>query len=90
MRGAAVISRIAAGLLVATLAGCANEPNASPYQQNMSHLGGLVLLPQDLGETSTDSAAMPRKSVASKVLSAMAFEKVTGLKADPARLLQTD
>jgi hypothetical protein len=70
------------------LAGCANEPIASPSQHNMSHLGGLVLLPQDLSDT--QAPAMPHKTVASKVLSAIAFERVTGLKADPARLLQTD
>jgi hypothetical protein len=37
--------------------------------------------------TSLDPA---RKTVAAKVLSAMAFERVTGRKADPARLLMVD
>lgn len=58
----------------------------------MSNLGALVLTPADLStqaHAATETAA-PRKTMASKVLAAMAFEKVTGRKADPARLLETD
>lgn len=83
-------SRIAVGLLVLGLAGCANEPIASPFDQQMSYLGAIVVTPNDLaGDTKTVRAA-PKKTVATKVLSAIAFERVTGFKADPARLLQTD
>ena len=82
-------SRIAAGLLALSLAGCANEPNSSPLQAPMS-LGAIVVTPRDLAGGTKPALAAPRKTVASKVLSAMAFERVTGLKADPARLLETD
>lgn len=58
----------------------------------MSRLGALVLTPADLPSEASGlrEELAPRKTVASKVLSAMAFERVTGLKADPARLLETD
>ena len=82
-------TRIAAGLLAISLAGCANEPIASPFAPPMS-LGAIVVTRQDLAGDTMPALAAPKKTVASKVLSAMAFERVTGFKADPARLLQTD
>ena len=82
-------SRIVAALLALSFAGCANEPIASPFQAPMS-LGAIVVTPKDLAGDTKPAYAAPKKTVASKVLSAMAFERVTGLKADPARLLETD
>jgi hypothetical protein len=75
---------------VLALGGCANEPVAAPFSTQMSHLGAVVLAPRDLSGVTNAEAAEPKKSVASKVLSARAFERVTGFKTDPARLLETD
>lgn len=83
-------SRIAAGLLVLGLAGCANEPVASPVDGQMYRLGAIVVTPEDLAGDRDGARSQPKKTVASKVLSAIAFERVTGFKVDPARLLQTD
>ena len=72
------------------LAGCANEPIASPFQQPVAHLGAIAATSDaPAGDTIADAGAR-KKTVASKVLSAMAFERVTGLKADPARLLEAE
>lgn len=83
-------SRLAAGLIVLCLAGCANEPIAAPYDPPMS-LGAIVVTPQDLAPDTVTSRrrvdSIQTKTVASKVLAAMAFERGTGLKADPARLI---
>jgi hypothetical protein len=88
--GAFVTKRAAlaiATLAVAgTLAGCASEP-VTPWPEPPSGLGAVRVEPQDLGLVPEKS---PKKTVATKVLSAMAFERVTGLKADPARLLETE
>ena len=80
-------SQIAAGLLALGLAGCANEPIS--FKPPMS-LGAIVVTSKDLGGDTRPNVAEPKKTVASKVLSAMAFERVTGFKADPARLLETE
>ncbi len=71
------------------LAGCANEPAASVPFGEMSHLGMLVANEPDGAESSEDVPQMKR-TVASKVLSSMAFQRVTGLRADPASLLELD
>lgn len=55
-------------------------------------LGAIVVTRQDLAPDTGPGtrSAIQRKSVASKVLAAMAFERATGLKADPARLLENE
>lgn len=90
--GVAVTLRFAAGMLAVLLGGCAGEPTSAP----MSRLGasefGAVSAAQAAPQQPVRAEAIEpvRKTVAAKVLSAMAFEKVTGLKADPARLLEAE
>jgi hypothetical protein len=75
-----VASRI--GLLGFLLGGCSSDPLtlgvASP-----SYLGARNMESPRTDETSAD----PRVN-SSKVLSAIVFERVTGLQVDPARLVQ--
>jgi hypothetical protein len=84
--GCAVKLRIATGLLVLSLAGCASD---TPFEPPMS-LGAMVVTPKGSAKNTNPEFAAAKKTVASKVLSAMAFERVTGFKADPARLLETE
>jgi hypothetical protein len=71
------------------LAGCANEPATPAQFGEMSHLGMMVAFEPEGAEASEVLPEM-KKTVASKVLSSMAFQRVTGLSADPARLLDLD
>jgi hypothetical protein len=71
------------------LGGCANEPAASVSFGEMSHLGMLVAIEPD-GTESSEGVPRMKRTVASKVLSSMAFQRITGLRADPARLLELD
>lgn len=68
---------------IATLvAGCAGEPSSQTPAFSLMHLGAPVEEPPESSETSALD-----KTSASKVLSAIAFERVTGNPVDPARLL---
>ena len=69
-----MVGRVAALLIVGIgLAGCANsEPHSSP-----------LVTPAQASEPEPDPG---RKTLASKVLGALALERVTGRKPDPARL----
>jgi type IV pilus biogenesis protein CpaD/CtpE len=64
-----------AGLLAGLLAGCANNPPIST---------GFAP-PAQANEVDPDPS---KKTLASKVLSAIALERVTGRKPDPARLTE--
>jgi hypothetical protein len=49
-----------------------------------------MLAPTTIGQSADGAQApseLPKKSMADRVLAAMALERVTGLKPDPARLL---
>lgn len=70
MLGKGVFMAVVAGLV---LAGCANsQPLATGFAG-----------PANAAETEADPA---QKSIGSKILGAMALERVTGAKPDPARL----
>ncbi|MGQ0672392.1 MAG: hypothetical protein ACT4N2_05865 [Hyphomicrobium sp.] len=56
----------------------------------MSRLGATFQSVSDFESSDGDQSLAPRRTLATRVLSAMAFERVTGFKADPARLLETD
>jgi hypothetical protein len=86
--GASVISRVVAVAIALIGAGCANEPASSLG----SEARGLSAATEPASqEADSDVAPLAtKKSMASKVLSAIAFERVTGLKADPARLVTGD
>ncbi len=76
------------GLMV-LLSGCANEPAASIPFGEKYHLGMLVAIEPD-GAESSEGVPRMKRTVASKVLSSMAFQRVTGLRPDPARLLEVE
>lgn len=82
-------ARIVLGGLVMLLAGCANEQASDINFGTMAHLGVFSSV-DDEDTSQVPDVPLMKKTVASKVLSAMAFERVTGLHADPARLLETD
>ena len=68
---------LVAGIAVAC-AGCAGD----------SQMGsGFSASPVTSALAAPSSGQMPRKTMSDKVLAAMALERVTGLKPDPARLL---
>ena len=64
---------------------CANE-RTDPFASGRMNLMGSA----QAAESPDDVPAIPRKTMASKVLSAIALERVTGLKADPQRLTEHD
>lgn len=76
-----MIARIGAAIgLAAALSGCANErAQRFDFDHRPSMLGG--------GVGGGSDAALPEKTMGDKMLTAMALERVTGLKPDPARLL---
>ena len=82
-------SRITICGLVALLAGCANETVSSPWNKPMANLGAIALMDETSADTTAELLA-PKKTMASKVLSSLAFERVTGLPTDPARLLEAE
>jgi hypothetical protein len=81
-----VIIRVGSMAAVAlTCAACANEPQPSylGMRANAFRTGAL-------DPVSPPGAEPARKSLAAKMLTAIALEKVTGLKPDPARFAELD
>lgn len=77
-----MLARVAAVAAVALVcAACANEHSAEPLGLRAGAMH--VISPAAASEL---PALSPHKSMAAKVLSSIAFEKVTGLPTDPARL----
>lgn len=77
-----VIARAAVMALVALgCAACANERSAEPMGLGV---GSLSVIPSAAASELPGSGV--RKSMAAKVLSSIAFERVTGLSTDPSRL----
>ena len=86
-----MIRRVVAVAIPLLCAGCANEPVSAIATTEPSGLGAARPDPEHQTTTGGEAAAAThRKNMASKVLSAIAFERVTGLKADPARLVAGD
>ena len=84
-----MLSRIFLSGFVLLLAGCANEvPGSAPFGE-ASHLGMFVAIEPARAAATHDLPEL-KKTIASKVLTSMAFERVTGLPSDPARLLELD
>ena len=81
------IAVLALGLL---LSGCANDQTGVARNYSIAHLGASSLASDATADPAGEANPAPKKTIASKVLSAMAFERVTGFKADPARLLEID
>ncbi|OYW53015.1 MAG: hypothetical protein B7Y80_18815 [Hyphomicrobium sp. 32-62-53] len=71
-------------LSAALLAGCSSATIGNPG--NPSYLGAHDLTPPAPAAASPAVGTMPRVT-SSKVLSAVVFERVTGLEVDPARLI---
>lgn len=78
---------VAAGLV---LAGCANDTlpplNAGFAAPGAGARGGAAVA--GYASSAQDHEAVPRKTLASKVLAAIALERVTGRKPDPSRLTE--
>ena len=78
--------------------GCANEPSAGLRAANWVPIGQLgagtlQVVPPAAASVASDAALLdtsPRKTLGSKVLSAMALERATGRKPDPSRLNELD
>ena len=83
-------SGIAVLALGLSLMGCANEQTGVARSFSMAYLGASPVDAANAADFDGDADPATKKTVASKVLSAMAFERVTGFKADPARLLETE
>lgn len=79
--------RVVAVAAALACSACANERPSLPFgEQGRMNLIGSA----HAAEALDDGPAIPRKTLASKVLSAIALERVTGLKADPGRLIEHD
>lgn len=77
-----MIARAAAMAMMALgCTACANERSSGPMGLGV---GSLSVIPS--AAASELPASTARKSMAAKVLSSIAFEKVTGLSTDPSRL----
>lgn len=84
-----VIIRVGSMAAVAlTCAACANEPQPSylGMRANAFRTGAL----DPVSPAGAEPAEPARKSLAAKMLTAIALEKVTGLKPDPARFAELD
>jgi len=68
---------------------CANERVAEPigYRQAAMHLAAPLLTP---AQEVASIAPVQKKTMASKVLSAIALEEVTGRKPDPSRFYESN
>ncbi len=77
-----MLTRAVFTCLVAILVtACANDaPNAL-------HIGPTASIASANSADTSGVAPLPRKTMSDKVLTAIALERVTGLKPDPARLL---
>jgi hypothetical protein len=74
------------GLAIALMcAGCANDPNPGLSDASISYLGGPVP-----SASLSEPLAAQADIDASKVLAAIAFQRVTGRDIDPARLVGKD
>jgi hypothetical protein len=84
---------IGAGVL---LAGCGSEQAAGPLAGTLAITSGQQSLAQGAPrpveirdeDAEVEARLVQRKTVAAKVLAALALERVTGLKPDPSRLVQ--
>lgn len=91
--GVPVSKSVVAAILVGLLcAGCANATLSPSLGSGNSFGNGL---PGVAGTATGDTGAVgesevPRKTIASKVLAAIALERVTGRKPDPARFSEVD
>jgi hypothetical protein len=77
--------------MVMTLAGCASERQGSFALTSTAGIAATsATRPPSPSGTSAAAAvpgAMPKKNIADRVLTAIALERVTGLKPDPSRLV---
>ena len=70
--------------LPVVLAGCANEtPNMAGFVTSSS-----LAVASPANAAIAPEAQLPRKTMSDRVLTAIALERVTGLKPDPSRLSQ--
>ena len=78
---------IALSGLALLLAGCANATLAPSLGAGDALTGPTSSISLSSGSETSEA---PRKTIASKVLAAIALERVTGRKPDPARLSELD
>ena len=79
-RSAVVLTLLATGLL----AGCANEtPNMAGFVTSST-----LAVASTANAATLSESAPPRKTMSDRVLTAIALERVTGMKPDPSRLAQ--
>lgn len=81
-------TNVACAVLVGlSVAACANDrPEVSSLSAGSMTLAAAPMKVE--AEPLTAPHEMPRKTMSDRVLAAIALERVTGLKPDPARLLQ--
>lgn len=87
-----ILRCFALALSVLVLAGCANDgvPGVSAGFATASLPGASGSgAAANVGAGDPLADGVPRKTLASRVLAAIALERVTGRKADPARLTET-
>ena len=83
--GDAVTIRVVIAIGVSVgLSACANEhPTAASFAATPIGMPGMIS-----SASAAPASAMPKKTMTDRVLAAMALERVTGMKPDPARLVQ--
>ena len=80
-RSAVILTLLACGGL---LAGCANEtPNMAGFVTSST-----LAVASTANAATLSESAPPRKTMSDRVLTAIALERVTGMKPDPSRLAQ--
>jgi hypothetical protein len=76
----------------ATVAGCANERTGGHFTQGAMHVGAAHAAghkpPASQAEQDADLRRAAKQTVSSKMLSAIALERVTGRKPDPSRFAE--
>lgn len=83
-----IVGRIATAVSVVWLAACANEPQVSALSLSAIPGGPAIAAKRDVQVTEADVEARlaAKQTLAGRVLAAIALERVTGRKPDPARL----
>lgn len=72
-----------------TCTACANERAAAPYALGATGIEAAAKPGERISASAADVTAPPKKTQASKMLAAMALERVTGRKPDPSRLIDS-
>jgi hypothetical protein len=86
----AMVSRSIAAATLLALTGCAQDGGPHPSYLGLSDLAGPSIAADRQSEDADDTSDVLRHIQSNKVLSAMAFQKITGQAIDPDSLVRNE